>query len=129
MRALVTWFLGDLERRVVAIRSALDAHDAMKLRSLAHQLAGAAGGYGFEQIGSVARDLECRIRFLDMQRNGRLDAVDPADPRDVSREGASDGILDDGLAEEMQIASLAERAEDLISLCRRAIDGREGGTS
>lgn len=107
MRELVMWFLGDLERRVVAIRGALDAHDADRLRVLAHQLAGSAKGYGFEQIGEAARKVESEIRFINLHRE--------------SVHGS-----DDGLEDEVQLSSLTEKTEDLIVLCRRALDGRRG---
>jgi HPt (histidine-containing phosphotransfer) domain-containing protein len=85
MRELVDYFLGDLTRRVESLRSALDADDALVLRRLAHQLAGAAAGYGFAEIGDAAHE------------------------------------VDDGLAHEMLVSDVRERAEDLIALCRRAI--------
>ena len=58
MRELVDYFLGDLTRRIESLRSALDADDAHALRRLAHQLAGAAAGYGFDEIGQAAHGLD-----------------------------------------------------------------------
>jgi HPt (histidine-containing phosphotransfer) domain-containing protein len=105
MRELVLWFLGDLERRVGAIRTALDAHDATRLRMLAHQLSGSAKGYGFEEIGDAARRVESEIRYIVLHR------------------GAQPGS-DDGLEDEAQVSALAEKTEDLILVCRRAIEGK-----
>lgn len=113
MRELVPWFLGDLERRVEAIQSALDQHDAARLRVIAHQLAGSAKGYGFDQIGDAARKLESSVRFACLQRDANSSLGDA-------------GGSDDGLADEMSLAGLVEKAEDLIVLCRRAIDGGNG---
>jgi HPt (histidine-containing phosphotransfer) domain-containing protein len=107
MRELVIWFLGDLERRVEAIRNALDAHDADRLRVLAHQLSGSANGYGFQQIGDAARKVEGEIRFINMHR----EAIPHSD---------------DGMEQEVQLSALTEKTEDLIWLCRRAIDGNRG---
>lgn len=115
MRELVLWFLGDLERRVGAIRSALDAHDATRLRMLAHQLSGSAQGYGFEEIGEAARRVESEIRFLALHRKAQ-----PGDDDGLH----GDGLHDDGLQNEVQISTLAERTEDLISVCSRAIEGK-----
>ena len=110
MRELVLWFLGDLERRVGAIRSALDAHDASRLRMLAHQLSGSAQGYGFES----------EIRFLGLHRKAQ-----PGDDDKLHGDGLhDDGLHDDGLQNEVQISTLAERTEDLISVCSRAIEGK-----
>ena len=107
MRELVVWFLGDLERRVTAIRGALNANDAARLRLLAHQLSGSAKGYGFEEIGNAAREVESEIRYIRLHRESVLGD-------------------DDGLEDELHIATLAEKTEDLILLCRRAIDGEAG---
>lgn len=107
MRDLVMWFLGDLERRIDAIRRALDAHDAARLRVLAHQLSGSAEGYGFEEIGEAARKVESEIRYIKLHRD-------------------SIPVSDDGLEDELHISTLAEKTEDLISLCRRALDANRG---
>ncbi|MFZ9880093.1 MAG: Hpt domain-containing protein [Phycisphaerales bacterium] len=94
MRELVDYFIGDLDRRIHALREALDACDAARLRTLAHQLSGSAGGYGFAPIGDAARRLEEHVRSLR---------------------------VDDGLAEEAAVSEVREKAEDLIATCRRAI--------
>lgn len=94
MRELVDYFIGDLGRRVHALRAALDACDAARLRTLAHQLSGSAGGYGFAPIGDAAKRLEDHVRSLR---------------------------TDDGLADEMALSTVREKAEDLIAACRRAI--------
>jgi HPt (histidine-containing phosphotransfer) domain-containing protein len=110
MRALVVWFLEDLGRRVGAIRAAIDLHDAASLRVLAHQLAGSAGGYGFDSIGRAAQELEEEIKSVAKERTAN---------------GVSVGIgaaLADELEREGRLSALTEKAEDLIALCRRAID-------
>lgn len=90
MRDLLVFFVDDLSRRVEAIRRALLDQDRAQLHTLAHQLSGSAGGYGYTSIGDVARLLEKQTR------SGQL-------------------------SDEMELSLLHERAEDLISICRRAI--------
>jgi len=58
MRDIVTFFVNDLNDRVSAIGAAVDSDDRARLRTLAHQLKGAAGGYGFPTIGVAAATLE-----------------------------------------------------------------------
>jgi PAS domain S-box-containing protein len=55
---LVENFLSKLDDRVLAIRTVVEAHDAQQLRMLAHQLKGAAGGYGFPAISEAAKSIE-----------------------------------------------------------------------
>ena len=90
MRDLLVFFVDDLSRRVEAIRRALFDQDRAQLHTLAHQLSGSAGGYGYTSIGDVARLLEKQTRSNQ-------------------------------LSDEMELSLLHERAEDLISICRRAI--------
>ncbi len=90
MRDLLVFFVDDLGRRIEAIRRALLDQDRAQLHTLAHQLSGSAGGYGYTSIGDVARLLEKQTRS-------------------------------DQLSDEMELSLLHERAEDLISICRRAI--------
>jgi HPt (histidine-containing phosphotransfer) domain-containing protein len=118
MRELVLWFLDDLGNRVQAMRGALDAHDASRLRVLAHQLAGAASGYGFDEIGDAAREVESSIRFIRLQRE-----LEHTIGQDLS---CGDDACEDGLEDELELSALSEKAEDLIALCRRAIDGKDG---
>lgn len=62
MREIVEFFIADLSERVKAIEAAHDACDRARLRTLAHQLKGAAGGYGFPSIGTAAAALEGELR-------------------------------------------------------------------
>ncbi len=55
---LVEKFLAGLGQRVTALHEALDAHDLPQLKILAHQLKGAAGGYGFPSLTEAAKNLE-----------------------------------------------------------------------
>lgn len=99
MQELLAYFIEDLSRRVDLLKSALDSLDAKRLRAIAHQLAGSAGGYGYAPIGDAARALE---REIDDDRH-----------EDIF----------DGIEDEMTISAVREKAEDLITTCRRAIDG------
>ncbi|MGB7159386.1 MAG: Hpt domain-containing protein [Tepidisphaeraceae bacterium] len=58
MAKLVVTFVSKLGERCDSIRSAADARDYDALKRLAHQLKGAAGGYGFPAIGDAAAAIE-----------------------------------------------------------------------
>lgn len=66
---LIEYFLGELPDRVDSIMVAFTNDDFEGLGRLAHQLKGAAPGFGFPQIGNEAGKLEDQLR----------DAADPAD--------------------------------------------------
>ena len=53
-KAGVELFVRELPQRLAAMHSALGADNLEQLRTLAHQLKGAAGGYGFPKLGEAA---------------------------------------------------------------------------
>jgi HPt (histidine-containing phosphotransfer) domain-containing protein len=55
---LVAAFVGNLPRRMAALRTAQCRSDWREVATLAHQMVGAAGSYGFPELGKVARDIE-----------------------------------------------------------------------
>ncbi len=58
MAELIEYFLGELQNGVDSMTSAWQQGDTAQLAKLAHQLKGAAGGYGFPSITHSAADLE-----------------------------------------------------------------------
>lgn len=58
MREIVEFFVNDLGARMDSIREAFARDDRARLKTLAHQLKGAAGGYGFPTIGVAAGAVE-----------------------------------------------------------------------
>jgi HPt (histidine-containing phosphotransfer) domain-containing protein len=58
MEDLVRFFVSELRTRVGALRECWDSGDHRQLQRFAHQLQGAAGGYGFPTITRAAGELE-----------------------------------------------------------------------
>lgn len=58
MVELVEMFVRELPDRVTVIKRALENRDIETLQRFAHQLKGAAGGYGFPTITDAAKSLE-----------------------------------------------------------------------
>jgi HPt (histidine-containing phosphotransfer) domain-containing protein len=58
MARLVERFVTGLTDRISAMESAIAEEDRQRLRTLAHQLKGAAGGYGLPTISQAAAKLE-----------------------------------------------------------------------
>ena len=59
---LVSAFVSELPARIEAIQKALTVQEGKQLRVLAHQLKGAAGGYGFPTITEAAKALELSVK-------------------------------------------------------------------
>ncbi len=58
MLEIVQEFAAELPDRVKSLEDCLEAGDLSQLQTLAHQLKGAGGGYGFPPITEVAAQLE-----------------------------------------------------------------------
>lgn len=76
MAELVEYFLSQLPARIASLEKAAGDRDAKGLQTLAHQLKGAAPGYGFPSIGEAARALEQALRTAD-DSGDALDRVRP----------------------------------------------------
>jgi HPt (histidine-containing phosphotransfer) domain-containing protein len=70
LAGLIPGFVDALEARVAAMHVARAEGRLEDLKVLAHQLKGAAGGYGFKPISDAARELE-----LDPAKLGELEAL------------------------------------------------------
>jgi histidine phosphotransfer protein HptB len=62
MREVVREFALELPARVAKLEALLAAHELRELQTLAHQLKGAGGGYGFPQITELAASLEAALK-------------------------------------------------------------------
>lgn len=62
MAALAEMFLEQLEVRIRELREACRRGDLETVRFGTHQLRGAAGGYGFPEIGRAAGEIEDLLR-------------------------------------------------------------------
>lgn len=62
MAELVLFFVEAMGERIDALRAASEAGDMEKLHRLAHQLKGAASGYGFEPITQSATAVDALIK-------------------------------------------------------------------
>jgi HPt (histidine-containing phosphotransfer) domain-containing protein len=77
LRSLIAGFAAALPERIAAIRAAMEGLDRPRVQRLAHQLKGAAGGYGFAPISDLARDLESAVRerATDTELARRIEAL------------------------------------------------------
>ncbi|MFW6169642.1 MAG: Hpt domain-containing protein [Planctomycetota bacterium] len=59
---LVEMFVEEMPARIRALKEQADEQDWNELARIAHQLKGAAGSYGFDQLTPAAQDLELLAR-------------------------------------------------------------------
>lgn len=68
MAELVEYFVGELPDRVRSLEAAAGANHLDQLQSLAHQLKGAAPGFGFPSIGEAARAVELGLKQAEPEQ-------------------------------------------------------------
>jgi diguanylate cyclase (GGDEF)-like protein len=66
MKDILAKFVSRLPERVTQLQKLLDEEDLDALKQAAHQLKGAAGGYGFAPLTDAAGRLEARIKTHDL---------------------------------------------------------------
>ena len=98
MKGLIEAFVGALPNRVAALRSAAERIDRQELGRLAHQLKGAAGGFGFGIISEAAHRMEQAL------------ARQP-DPADIQRQVAELAQLCSRARSPKSVAPLTSRVD------------------
>jgi len=64
---LIEMFLEELPNRIETLNTAALAGDFAQMNRLAHQLKGAAPGFGFDPIGTSAAILETRLKTSNLE--------------------------------------------------------------
>ncbi|MEM1444775.1 MAG: Hpt domain-containing protein [Planctomycetota bacterium] len=75
---LIQLFVAELPERIATIDQTLADQDLSGLRSIAHQLKGAGGGYGFTEITDAGRKLERLAETADAEVQEDIDRVTAA---------------------------------------------------
>lgn len=58
MRDIVALFVSEVPDRLREVREAWHSADLRRVRTISHQIKGAAGGYGYPEVSSAAAELE-----------------------------------------------------------------------
>ena len=69
MRELVEYFVSELGSRIQDMSAAWDQENSEQILVLAHQLNGAAPGYGFDGIGDAAGRLDIALKTISATDN------------------------------------------------------------
>lgn len=71
MRELIELFVSEMPVKVSRLSDLFDGLQIDELQRLAHQLKGAASGYGFGQISEAAKELEDALKAQDELEEAR----------------------------------------------------------
>lgn len=62
---LIPGFLENRSRELISLRDALDSRNFQTIQSIGHSMKGVGGGYGFDGITDLGKDLEDAARAQD----------------------------------------------------------------
>jgi HPt (histidine-containing phosphotransfer) domain-containing protein len=71
MRDLIDLFVSEMPSKASRLSDLFDGQQVDDLQRMAHQLKGAAGGYGFGSISEAAADLEQTLKAQDELESAR----------------------------------------------------------
>ncbi|MEM9372280.1 MAG: Hpt domain-containing protein [Planctomycetota bacterium] len=63
-------FVGELPNRIEQLERAVAESDIQTVRTMSHQLKGCAAGYGFDELGVRAAELEESLRQIASESSG-----------------------------------------------------------
>ena len=72
MLELSTGYLASRRSDVAALKQALSTNNFEVIERLIHKTKGTAGGYGFEKLGSIAKELELAAKSKDPSKSQHL---------------------------------------------------------
>ena len=76
MTELIEYFVSELGDRTQTLADAFEAGNLAQIRSIAHQLKGAAGGYGFAAISATAAELEHALKAGEPETSALAEKVE-----------------------------------------------------
>jgi HPt (histidine-containing phosphotransfer) domain-containing protein len=76
MAELIIFFIAELQSRIGVMSQAVESGDLKCLKTMAHQIKGAAGGYGFPAITNCAAELEAVLNDDGVESPGLRQKTD-----------------------------------------------------
>lgn len=78
LESIMPIFLKSISDDLVKLQAAIAANDFAALQALGHKIKGSAGGYGFDQLGAMAKEMEFaakdqKIEICQEQLNMMID--------------------------------------------------------
>ena len=72
LEEILPGFLANREKDLVQLKELFEAKDIKGIEKLGHKAAGSCGGYGFDQLGVIAKNLENAAKENDVDQIKKL---------------------------------------------------------
>ena len=69
---IVPNFMNNRNKDIVELRALLADKDYSSIEKIAHKVAGSSGGYGFTELGKIAKDIELKVMAGETDPIGSL---------------------------------------------------------
>lgn len=67
LESIMPIFLKSVSEDLLKIKAAVENQDLAAVQALGHKIKGSAGGYGFDVLGAMARDLEASAKAKQLE--------------------------------------------------------------
>ncbi len=68
LKDILPSFLENRNKDILTLKEALANNDSSTLEKVGHKVSGSAGGYGFEELGVIAKDIELASKAGEMDK-------------------------------------------------------------
>ena len=72
LKDILPSFLANREKDITTLKEAVEAGDLKTLEKVGHKVAGSSGGYGFDELGQLARSIEVAAKANDVEKAKEL---------------------------------------------------------
>jgi HPt (histidine-containing phosphotransfer) domain-containing protein len=72
LKDILPSFLANRQKDIVTLQEAIAANDLKTLQKVGHKVAGSSGGYGFDELGQLAKSIEIAANANDSNKAKEL---------------------------------------------------------
>ncbi|EQC51543.1 Hpt domain-containing protein [Bacteriovorax sp. DB6_IX] len=68
LKDILPGFLNNREKDIETLKTAVAANDFATLQKVGHKVSGSSGGYGFDELGAIAKNIELAARESSLEK-------------------------------------------------------------
>lgn len=72
LKDILPGFLENRKKDIVDLKAALVKNDFKAIEKIGHRVSGSSGGYGFDELGKIAKSLELECKALKFDNIAKL---------------------------------------------------------
>lgn len=72
LKDILPGFMNNRQKDIQTLKDAVAANDLKTLEKVGHKVAGSSGGYGFDDLGHIAKSIEVAAKENDLEKANGL---------------------------------------------------------